>query len=92
MAKTDIARPKLADEVIRAFKALNEGVANDYQQGLICYALLHDIARVDSDVFAADARQTDFALGRRWVGLVIREMFALPAEALGLDKDSTTQG
>jgi hypothetical protein len=87
MKKPTVARPKLDDDVIRAFKALSEGVASDHQQGLVCFALLHDIACVDQDCFMSDARTTDFALGRRWVGLVLREMFLLPADALGLDKN-----
>jgi hypothetical protein len=93
LPRPDVARPKLPDETVRAFKAFGACNASDHQQKLVAEALLHLICRVDADCFAGDPHATAFNLGRRWPGIVVRELFTLPMASLGAEtKPKQTDG
>lgn len=72
--------PMLEPGEIAALKALRSGVANEGQQRTAYAVIVDVIAGADrmSFVGTEDGRRaTDFAEGRRWVGLMVREATGL---------------
>jgi len=81
-----VARPDLSIGQVSAIKALARGEATPDQQRIAVEYLLHGLSVVDGLSFRPDAlggqRETDFAEGRRFVGLQLRRIVLLPANQL----------
>lgn len=69
-----------------AIKRLNEGDATPEQQKAALYAILYKIAQVDDQSFRSDdhggVRDTAFAEGKRFVGLQVKKLLAVPLDIL----------
>lgn len=76
-----IIKPLITEADVQAIRAMKNGVANAGQQMLAIDWIMGEAARVTDLAFMMGddgRRDTDFALGRQYVGHLIREML-LPA-------------
>jgi len=75
-----IVEPAILTADVEAFQALAAGVANEAQQKRVGDWLLTEACRLMSDTYAevkdagGDERDVIFALGRRHVGILMRQM------------------
>ena len=81
--KGPIPLPEWSKQTAIAFQALAAGVANDGQQKTCIDWILYEAARIRDMTFNPDsARLSDFAEGRRFVGLQVGKMLAIKIGAL----------
>lgn len=77
-----VARPPLNRAQANAIKAWAECKATPHQQKLVLEYVLHELSAVDGLSFRPDdrggERETNFAEGRRFVGLQIRRIVLQP--------------
>lgn len=67
--------PELSNSERASLKALQSGTANEAQQAIAFDVVVHKLSGADRISFAPGGddghRKTDFAEGRRWVGLMV---------------------
>lgn len=76
-----LIKAKFTETEVLAVRALFAGVANDGQQKIALDWIMKEAARVPDLAYISGVdgrRDTDFALGRQYVGHLIREML-IPA-------------
>lgn len=88
-AKHLLAKPAVPDALAyglkeaAAMRALAAGTASAHQQQLALHWIIHRACRKDQqDWFESSARATDFAAGRRFVGLAIMELVEISLDSL----------
>ena len=87
----DSAPFALADAM--ALKALHEGTADADQQRRALQWIVHAAARINRTSFDPDSqRGTDFAEGRRFLGLQIMRLVTTPVEDLKRETGGTRGG
>lgn len=73
-----------------AFQALQAGKANDYQQQLALKWLIEKCCGTyETQYFADNPRNTDFALGKRWVGQQLVKLLNLKLGLIKKDQEET---
>jgi hypothetical protein len=83
--KGPIPLPEWNKQTVIAFQALQAGVANDGQQKSCLDWILYEAARIRDMTFDPNStRLSDFAEGRRFVGLQLGKLLALK---VGMLKD-----
>lgn len=80
-AARDIRRPGLSDEENAALRALLTYAANEGQQKIAVKAIMQTICETNGLGWFDDARQTDFAQGKRSVGLSILSALVAPPQS-----------
>ena len=81
-----VSRPKLTISQVLAIKAWEAGEATPDQQRASYECVLNDIAVIFASCFYPDVdgglRRTDFALGKRYVGISIKAIVDSPVDHL----------
>ena len=74
--------PDMTQEVAWAFKALGAGKASEAEQGLVLRFIVATVCEFYDNPYRDNDRDTNFALGKKFVGEIIFKAVNMPTEQI----------